>query len=65
MTIDVSPINKIIEKDKNQKPTDDAMKNYNAKDRDFQRTEDEVDNVSGAEKENLEKKKKSSDKGKA
>lgn len=40
-----------MKNDKTAKPTDDAMKNYNAKDRDFQRTEDEVDNVSKPENE--------------
>ena len=48
-----------MQQDKNKKPTDDAMKNYNAKDRDFQRTEEEVDNVSGGEKQDIENKKKS------
>ncbi len=50
-----------MQQDKNKKPTDDAMKNYNAKDRDFQRTENEVDNVSGNEKKEIEKKKKTVD----
>ena len=45
-----------MKKEKNEKPTDDAMKGYNPADRDFQRTEKEVDNVSGSEKEALEKK---------
>ena len=47
-----------MKNDKNSKPTDDAMKNYNAKDRDFQRTEEEVDRVSQSENEKLDKKKK-------
>ncbi len=51
-----------MKKDKNEKPTDDAMKGYNPADRDFQRTEEDVDNVSGSEKEALEKKRKREDK---
>ena len=47
-----------MKNDKTAKPTDDAMKNYNAKDRDFQRTEDEVDNVSKPENESGGRKKK-------
>ena len=43
--------------DKNQKPTTEAMKGYNPKDRDFQRTEQDLDNISKSEKEALEEKK--------
>jgi hypothetical protein len=38
---------------KSDKPTSDAMKGYNPKDRDFQRTEEEVDDVSKSEKQTL------------
>jgi hypothetical protein len=38
---------------KTDKPTTDAMKGYNPTDRDFQRTEDETDQISQSEKEEL------------
>jgi len=41
------------EKNEDQNP----MKDYNPADRDFQRTEDEIDDVSKSEKEELEKRK--------
>jgi hypothetical protein len=48
-------------KNKNSEPTTEnikaASKNYNPADRDFQRTEDDIDNVSKSEKEELEKRK--------
>jgi len=40
---------------KGGKPTIDAMKGYNPTDRDFQRTEEETDNISQSEKEELNK----------
>ena len=44
-------------KEKDDKPTEEAMKGYNAADRDFQRTEKDADAVSGSEKEVLERQK--------
>ena len=44
-------------KDTTKKPaTENPMKDYNPKDRDFQRTEEDLDNVSGSEREALNKK---------
>ena len=40
---------------KTDKPTTDAMKGYNPTDRDFQRTEQETDQISQSEKEELNK----------
>lgn len=48
--------------DKNAKPTDDAMKDSNPKNRNFQRTEDEVDKVSKSENEQMDKKQKEASK---
>lgn len=49
-------------KEKNSEPTPENIKkasaNYNPADRDFQRTEQDVDNVDKSEKEELEKRKK-------
>jgi hypothetical protein len=42
---------------KSDKPTSEAMKGYNPKDRDFQRTEEDLDDVSKSEKETLEEEK--------
>jgi len=45
---------------KNSEPTPENIKanaNYNPKDRDFQRTEEDIDDVSKSEKEELEKRK--------
>jgi hypothetical protein len=42
---------------KSDKPTSDAMKGYNPKDRDFQRTEEDLDDVSKSEKETLKEEK--------
>ncbi len=42
---------------KNNKPTMEAMKDYNPKDRDFQRIEEDLDDVSKSEKDALKKKK--------
>ena len=39
------------------------MQSYNPKDRDFQRTEDDIDDVSKSEKEELEKRKERLEKG--
>lgn len=53
-------------KDKNSEPTPENIKanaNYNPKDRDFQRTENDIDNVSKSEKEELEKRKERLEKG--
>lgn len=43
--------------DKNSKPTNEAMKGYNPKDRDFQRTEEDLDNISKSEKDAIEEEK--------
>jgi hypothetical protein len=40
---------------KTDKPTTDAMKGYNPTDRDFQRTEQETDQISESEKDELNK----------
>jgi hypothetical protein len=42
---------------KNNKPTTDAMKDYDPKNRDFQRTEEDLDDVSKSEKDALKEKK--------
>jgi hypothetical protein len=47
-------------KNKTSEPTPENIKanaNYNPKDRDFQRTENDIDDVSKSEKEELEKRK--------
>jgi hypothetical protein len=38
-----------MEKNKDNKPTDEALKNYNPSNRDFERTEDQTDRVSESE----------------
>ncbi len=43
------------DKQQTDKPTSDAMKGYNPTDRDFQRTEEDIDNISESEKEALNK----------
>lgn len=42
--------------DKNKKPTTEAMKGYDRTNRDFQRTENDVDDVSKSEKDALKEK---------
>lgn len=37
------------------KPTNDAMKGYDPTDRDFQRTENDIDNISKSEKDEADK----------
>lgn len=44
-------------KDTTKKPaTENPMKDYNPQDRDFQKTEEDLDNISGSEREALNKK---------
>ncbi len=53
-------------KNKNSEPTPENIKanaGNNPKDRDFQRTEDDIDDVSKSEKEELEKRKERLEKG--
>ena len=54
-------------KNKNSEPTPENIKKastgYNSADRDFQRTEDDVDGVDKSEKEELEKRKERLEKG--
>ena len=38
-----------MENNKDNKPTDESLKNYNPSNRDFQRTEEETDRVSESE----------------
>jgi len=38
-----------MKENKNRKPTDEGLKNYNPANRDFERTEDETDRVSESE----------------
>lgn len=42
--------------DKNKKPTTEAMKGYDRTNRDFQRTENDLDDVSKSEKDALKEK---------
>ena len=42
--------------DKNEKPTTEAMKGYDRTNRDFQRTENDLDDVSKSEKDALKEK---------
>lgn len=54
------------DKNKGSEPTPENIKknaNYNPKNRDFQRTEDETDDVSKSEKEELKKRKERLEKG--
>lgn len=50
--------NKAMANDKNAKPTGNAIKDSNTKNKDFQRTEDEVDKVSKSENNQMHKKQK-------
>ena len=50
-----------MENNKDRKPTDEALKNYNPSNRDFQRTEDQTDRVSESE---IEEQKREKGKGK-
>ena len=53
-------------KNENSEPTAENIKanaDYNPKNRDFQRTEDDIDDVSKSEKEELEKRKRRLEKG--
>ena len=54
------------DKNKSSEPTPENIEsnaNYNPANRDFQRTENDLDNVSGSEKEELEKRKERLEKG--